>query len=264
MNMRTLSRFGAALLVLAVGVFALALAISPDLRAQSASRLVWIHDASGNALTSALEGSLRGLHVIVVDPDTNLAVDYASEDRDAGTDGATTLRVTEATDSALSAGVGTTADSAATAGSTGSLSAKLRFMTSQLADILTALQLIDDDQTGGTPVQLIATASTNATNVKASAGKLYALHVFNTTTTAYYVRLYNLASAPTCSSATGFVTTYPVPPATAAGQVGGFIAPLPPSGAAFGTGIGYCITGGPTSTDNTNAAVGVYGTVVYK
>jgi hypothetical protein len=33
---------------------------------------------------------------------------------------------------------------------------------------------------------------------------------------------------------------------------------------AYGTGIGFCITGGGSSTDNTNAATGVYVTIGYK
>ena len=77
------------------------------------------------------------------------------------------------------------------------------------------------------------------------------------------MRLYNTVGVPTCSSATGYVTTIIVPPASAAGQVGGREMPLN-IGGAFPTGLAYCITGGPTSTDNTNAAVGVYGFIMYK
>jgi hypothetical protein len=35
-------------------------------------------------------------------------------------------------------------------------------------------------------------------------------------------------------------------------------------GKAFTTGIGFCITGGASSTDNTNAAAGVYVSALYK
>jgi hypothetical protein len=35
-------------------------------------------------------------------------------------------------------------------------------------------------------------------------------------------------------------------------------------GATYGTGIGFCLTGGGGSTDNTNAATGVYITIGYK
>jgi len=94
-------------------------------------------------------------------------------------------------------------------------------------------------------------ASTNATNIKASAGTLCHLTAINTTVTIYYLRMYNLASAPTCSSATGAVHTYPVLPS------GGINIPLP-VGETYSTGIGFCVTGGGADTDNTNAATGVW------
>ena len=110
---------------------------------------------------------------------------------------------------------------------------------------------------------ILSAASTNATNCKASAGNFYGYEVFNTTTTIYYLRLYNASSGPTCSSATGFIRTIPIPPANAAGQAGGAISnqTFPVN---YGTGIGYCITGGSGSTDNTNAATGVFGEIRYK
>lgn len=106
-----------------------------------------------------------------------------------------------------------------------------------------------------------ATASTNAQVVKNSAGNVYAVLVQNTTSTIYYLRMYNLAAAPTCSSATGFVETIIVPHATGTGAQGGYSLDVPD---AYSTGIAFCITGGPTSTDNTNAAAGVFATVKYK
>lgn len=110
---------------------------------------------------------------------------------------------------------------------------------------------------------ILSAASTNSTNCKASAGNLYGYEIFNTSTTVYYLRLYNLSSAPTCSSATGFIRSIPIPPAAAAGQVGGAVSNqgVPVN---FGTGIGYCITGGSSSTDNTNAATGIFGEIRYK
>jgi hypothetical protein len=103
-------------------------------------------------------------------------------------------------------------------------------------------------------------ASTNATSVKGSAGLLCGGTVINTTATLYYLRLYNLASAPTCSSATGFVATIPVPASTSGA---GTVINLGTYGATFATGIGFCLTGGGSSTDNTSAATGVYVTLAY-
>lgn len=117
---------------------------------------------------------------------------------------------------------------------------------------------------GGTSVcYLTSAASTNSTNCKASAGQLYGYDLVNTTATIYYLRIYNSSGAPTCSSATGFIRTIPVPPAAAAGGAGGVARSLA-VGEAYGTGLGFCLTGGGSSTDNTNAATGVYVTLNYK
>ncbi len=111
-----------------------------------------------------------------------------------------------------------------------------------------------------------ATASTNATSCKASPGNVYTYSVSNTTATVYYLRMYNLAAAPTCSSATGYVETLPIPSSTS----GAGRERSQPNGQSLSTasvtagGIGFCITGGASSTDNTNAAVGVYVTLTYK
>src|ERR1019366_6666112 len=107
---------------------------------------------------------------------------------------------------------------------------------------------------------LVSAASTNATVCKASAGNIYGFRVVNTTSTIYYLRLYNLTTGPTCSSATGFVESIPIPASTS----GAGFAFLEPMGEAYTTGISFCFTGGSSSTDNTNAAVGVFGTILYK
>ncbi len=114
---------------------------------------------------------------------------------------------------------------------------------------------------GGASIHNFASAaSTNATNVKNAAGQIYGIYFVNTTATVYYLRLYNSSSSPTCSSATNYVTTVPIPASTSGA---GVAVPIP-IGAAFGTGISYCFTGGASSTDNTNAATGVYGFIAYK
>jgi len=108
-----------------------------------------------------------------------------------------------------------------------------------------------------------ADASTNSTAVLAAAGTVYHYSLSNTTTTVYYLRMYNSASAPTCSSATGFVESIPIPPASAAGQVGGRER-IMNIGQAFTTGISYCITASSGSTANDAAAAGVFVTILYK
>ena len=107
---------------------------------------------------------------------------------------------------------------------------------------------------------LQSAASTNSTNCKASAGNFYGVRAVNTTATLYYLRLYNASGAPTCSSATGFIESIPIPAsATGAGIMA--VVPLPIN---YTTGIAFCFTGGGSSTDNTNAATGVYLTIYYK
>jgi hypothetical protein len=141
---------------------------------------------------------------------------------------------------------------------------------SLLTDIRTAVQDTSTEQpvnlksatTGGCTIHYATSAaSTNATNVKASAGTLCGGTVINTTATLYYLRFYNLASSPTCSSSTGFVATFPIPASTSGN---GTVIDFGTFGAALGTGIGYCLTGGGSSTDNTNAATGVYINLGYK
>lgn len=120
---------------------------------------------------------------------------------------------------------------------------------------------IQASPTGGcTPNTVIAAgASTNATSVKASAGTLCDWAASNTTTTLYYVHFYNNAGSPTCN--TGIIESYPIPAATATGQVGGWSRPLP-QGHAYGTGIGICITANADGTGN--AAAGVLLNIGYK
>lgn len=118
----------------------------------------------------------------------------------------------------------------------------------------------DNATQAGTPIAIVTTASTNATNIKSTPGVLHNVHLVNTTATIYYLRFYNLGSTPTCSSATGFLYTLPIP----ASLSGAGVVVDVNVGIAFTTGIGYCITAGPTSTDNVNAGVGIYGAAVYK
>jgi hypothetical protein len=117
---------------------------------------------------------------------------------------------------------------------------------------------------GATSFGLQSAASTNSTNVKNAAGVLYGMNLFNSNTTVYYLRMYDSAAAPTCSSSTGFVRSWPIPPASSAGLIGGVAVSLPSVGTQFSSGISFCVTGGPSSTDNTNAATGVFINMDYK
>lgn len=203
--------------------------------------------------------------VVLMTHDTNLP--YTAS----GGGGGGAATVANGADVAL----GNTADTAVTTNTTGTVSSKLRGLVAILADIwndsANSIRVIMTDSSGnevviptaGLTSYTAAGASTNATNVKNAAGTVYGYSLTNTTATIYYLRMYNLASAPTCSSATGYVSTIPIPPAAAAGGAGGREIQKN-IGQAFTTGIGFCVTGGAGSTDNTNAATGVFVEILYK
>jgi len=94
--------------------------------------------------------------------------------------------------------------------------------------------------------KLFSGATTNATSVKASAGKLVGGVIANMTTSVRYFKLYNKASAPTVGTDTP-VYTFPLQPNTTY-YVADMIAML---GDQFSTGIAYAITGGLADSDAT-------------
>lgn len=95
---------------------------------------------------------------------------------------------------------------------------------------------------GATPYKLISAASTNGTNVKASAGTLYSLQVNNVNAAVRYVKLYNKASAPTVGTDTP-VHTFAIP------KSDGNLEMSWPNGINFATGIGFGLTTGVADAD---------------
>lgn len=93
---------------------------------------------------------------------------------------------------------------------------------------------------------LSATGSSgDATNVKGSAGRLYAIQGVNVATSARYLKLYNASSAPTAGSGTPVKTLYlPASSAFAFDWA---------QGLAFSAGIGYTLVTG--SADNSSTSV---------
>lgn len=114
--------------------------------------------------------------------------------------------------------------------------------------------------TGGTTgCDQVTTASTNAKSCGTAPTAWYGMRVLNTSTTIAWLRRYNTAGTPTCSSATGYVDSIPIPPASASGRVGGIVERLAvPETSKFTTGLGWCVTGGSSSTDSTSAPAGIY------
>lgn len=109
---------------------------------------------------------------------------------------------------------------------------------------------------GLSKAKILSAASTNATSVKASAGQLYGWALFNSTTTAKYVKLHNTAGTPTAGASVDF--TILVPPGSGANVE--FSHGIP-----YATGIGYTITGAAADTDTTAVAANdVLGILLYK
>jgi len=184
---------------------------------------------------------------------------------------------------------GAIADTAATAGSTGTVSAKLRLMTTQLGTINTTLgspfqagASIGNTTFGATqataanlnatvvgtgtfavqsqptPVTsggvtvffLQPTASDNHANIKNGAGQVYKISATNNSATVNYLRLYNAASGFNgCNSATNLVYQMAIPASTS----GAGYSDSWDLGIAFSTGISICVTSGYATTDTTNA-----------
>jgi hypothetical protein len=105
------------------------------------------------------------------------------------------------------------------------------------------------------PSKWLSAASLNPTLVNAGTTYLTAILPINTTTTLYYLKLYDKATAPSCGTDTP-KWTIPIPYG-ASNSGGGVSLPLPPGGLHFFLGLGWCLTGALADNDTTNAATGV-------
>ena len=101
---------------------------------------------------------------------------------------------------------------------------------------------------GSTASRINAANTTNATNLKASAGQLYTIDVFNVAAYNVFLKLYNKASSPTVGSDTP-IMTIPI-------QAGGGFSKTWPMGLPFSTGISYAITKLQADSDTTVVAAG--------
>lgn len=101
---------------------------------------------------------------------------------------------------------------------------------------------------GTTLSRVNAGATTNATNLKASAGQIYSLSVYNVAAYTVFLKIYNKASSPTVGTDTP-VWTIPIP-------AGGGFSKVWPMGVPFGIGISYAITKLQADSDTTAVAAG--------
>jgi hypothetical protein len=102
--------------------------------------------------------------------------------------------------------------------------------------------------TSGSLSRVKSAATTNATNLKATSGRVYGIIVSNTSAAIKYLKFYNKATAPTVGTDTP-VLTIAIPVGGQPVQLA-FPNPLP-----FATGIGYAITGAVADADTTATAV---------
>lgn len=93
--------------------------------------------------------------------------------------------------------------------------------------------------------RLLSAATTNATAVKTSRGRVYGWYLYNANASVRYLKLYDKASAPTVGTDTPLMTI-PIPPGSGANA-------FSPDGIGFLLGIGFALTTGVA--DNDTAAV---------
>lgn len=215
-------------------------------------------NAKGRLITSqldAIQTAVQLIDNIVSGAGVNITqMNGVAVTMGAGNTGTGVQRVIEATDSQLSAGVGATGDAAATAGSTGSLNAKLRLMSSQLdtistnlSSLLTSSQLVDDDQTGASMHHRVSVGTTEDEHeVKGSAGRLFSITATNTNAAVRYLRCANQVAASTTPGTTSVWYGMAIPGATTGA---GFTASFGPAGVAFSTGLTCWLVTGAAETD---------------
>lgn len=107
---------------------------------------------------------------------------------------------------------------------------------------------------GTTNYSLIAANSTNSTLVVSGVHAVQSVLLANNSANIAYLKLYDTGSAPTCGSGTP-VARYMIPGASSGGAGSNISIAL---GAAFSSGIGFCLTGGIADADTTAVAASAY------
>jgi hypothetical protein len=107
---------------------------------------------------------------------------------------------------------------------------------------------------GKSTKHFVSANSNNATSLKASAGTVFGVQVFNNSANIAYLKFYNKASAPSPASDTPYkVIGIPANTSGAGSNV-----TFGPDGLPFSTGIAYALVGGIGDTDNTSVAANAY------
>lgn len=108
----------------------------------------------------------------------------------------------------------------------------------------------------GSPYALTTAANTNPVSIKAGAGQVFEVSVFNSTASTIYVRLYNKVSAPTVGTDIPIVVI-PVTTGALANIAFGQL------GKRFSTGIALAVTGASGNTDATAVSAGALISATY-
>lgn len=120
-------------------------------------------------------------------------------------------------------------------------------LSTDIAAIKTAVQLIDDDQTGASLNHHVSVGTTeDETEIKATAGRLLSIQVTNSAATAAYFRCANLTAANTTPGTSTVFYGLAVPGATTGA---GITANFGPMGIAFSTALTCWVVTGKAESD---------------
>lgn len=204
--------------------------VQPGNTANTTPWLTKIHDG-----TTATTIKAASTAAVAADPALVVAISPNNYDFGSGTGGTKTQRM-----------IIDTSQLGALGQTTMSSSAPVVIASDQSA--IRTLPGVTATASGATASRINAAATTNATNLKASAGQLYTIDVFNVAAYNVFLKLYNKASAPTVGTDTP-IMTIPV-------QAGGGFSKTWPMGLTFATGISYAITKLQADSDTTVLAAG--------
>lgn len=215
---------------------------------------VWFHARAMDATTGRTSSNAR--QSVVPSPSRTYKLRYRI------VNGSTAPASTTTFTSAFIVGVDYTEIQAEVTGSSGSAAAGQALPVAVTSAPTTAVTLTSTaiaalaTVVGTTPSKILSAASTNATLIKGSAGRVYGYQLANTTAAWKFVRLYNKATAPVPGTDTPVMVIAVPPNGTTEVEM-----TVP---ASFATGIGYSITGASPDLDATAVAVGdVIGTILW-
>jgi hypothetical protein len=104
------------------------------------------------------------------------------------------------------------------------------------------------------PLKFDSAANTNATEVIIGKTQIRYIVAVNQTATVNYLKLYDVATAPTCGTTTPVLFKVALPASTSNPVV--LQIPIP-DGMQFQNGVGMCLTGAVADNDSSNAVTGI-------